>query len=196
MVLLVYDDQLYILPTKKNNSFLMKKVVSIWQPLQLIVFLRPFILKERGGGVMATIVTTLSERRRMKRWEFERGVLQSITLEELKHCAEAIFHNIVPFYFKTHPFLLDPCLDMGIDAYLIGAEYSRFGYLGESEERVYRRCEDELTELTYSLYTLLQGWIEEDTFVVESLHVASITFINTWWRKGFNEGKRRHRLKL
>ncbi len=145
---------------------------------------------------MATIVTTLSERRRMKQWQFERAVLQSLSLEELKYSAEKTFQDVVPFYFITHPFLLDACIDIAIDAYLVGAEYSRFGYLGEREDEVMERCDDQLTELVYSLFTLLQGWIDDETSVFEPLYTASTTFIHHWWRKGFKVGKKRHRLKL
>ncbi|UTW70800.1 DUF2521 family protein [Anaerobacillus sp. HL2] len=37
-------------------------------------------------------------------------------------------------------FAEDACVDFAIDAYLLGAEFSRFGYYGENELSVRRRC--------------------------------------------------------
>ncbi len=170
------------------------------QPFHYMLLRVSLILKEKadveGMKVVAMIVTTLSDRRRMKRWKFEREVLRKLSLEQLKQDAERSFRKVVPFYFLSHSYLLDPCMDMAIDAYLLGAEYSRFGYCGESEEQVLERCDEEVTELVFSLFNLLQGWLTDGEALLNTLHEATRNFIEEWWRKGFNEGKRRHRLRL
>lgn len=143
-----------------------------------------------------TVVTTLADRRREKQWKFERSVLRKLSLKELKADVEEQFKPVVPFYFLSHPFLLDPCMDMAIDAYLLGAEYGRFGYMGESEKEVRRRCEEELTDISYSIFNLLQGWLLESDFLLDSLKVATETFVDCWWTKGFREGEKRYRLRL
>ncbi|NEU32511.1 YbaK family protein [bacterium LRH843] len=145
---------------------------------------------------MSTIVTTLSDRRREKQWKFERNVLRKLSLEELKADAMEHFRPVVPFYFLSHPFLLDPCMDMAIDAYLLGSTYSRFGYLGESAHEVRKRCDEELTDISYTMFNILQGWLIDSDFLLDSLHVATEAFVMSWWEKGFKEGEKRHRMRL
>ncbi|ADC49809.1 hypothetical protein BpOF4_08755 [Alkalihalophilus pseudofirmus OF4] len=142
------------------------------------------------------VVSTFSEKRREKQWKFERGVLRQLSLKQLKEDVHKHFKPVVPFYFLSHPFLLDPCMDMAIDAYLVGAEYGRFGYLGESVSEVMARCEDELTDISFSLFNLLQGWNGDTDYLLESLKISSDVFIDRWWEKGFKEAEKRHRLRL
>lgn len=141
-------------------------------------------------------MTTLPDRRREKRWKFERSVLRRLSLKEVRTAVEAHFRSVVPFYFLSHPFLLDPCMDMAIDAYLLGAAYGRFGYIGESDEEVLLRSEEELTDLSHYVFDLLQGWLIDSDFLLDSLKEASDEFVLTWWKKGFSEGERQHRLRM
>ncbi|WP_332632860.1 YbaK family protein [Halalkalibacter flavus] len=141
-------------------------------------------------------VTLLSEKRREKQWKFERSVLRSLSLKKLRANVEDHFKSVVPFHFLSHPFLLDPCMDMAIDAYLLGAEYGKFGYLGESIVHVKRRCDDDVTEITHCIFNLLQGWLIESDYLLDSLQVATEAFVDHWWTKGFIEGEKRYRLRL
>lgn len=145
---------------------------------------------------MATIVTTLSDRRRVKRWKLERKVLRKLSLEQLKKDVEETYRSIIPFYFLSYPFLIDPCMNMAIDAYLVGAEYGRFGYLGESEQEAYARCEEEVAEITFSMFNLLQGWLMEEDYLLDSLYKATEDFVEYWWQKGFKEGEKQYRMRL
>ncbi|MCM3762342.1 YbaK family protein [Alkalihalobacillus oceani] len=143
-----------------------------------------------------TVVTTLAERRREKQWKFERSLLRKLSLKEIKASVETHFKTVVPFYFLSHPFLVDPCMDMAIDAYLLGAEYGRFGYLGETVEEVKQRCAEEMIDLTHAIFTLLQGWLLDNEYVLDSLKVATESFVDTWWTHGFKEAERQYRLRL
>ncbi len=143
-----------------------------------------------------TVVTTLADRRREKQWKFERKILQKLSLKELKADVEEQFKSVVPFNFLSHPFLLDPCMDMAIDAYLLGAEYGRFGYIGETEQEVKRRCDEEMTNITHSIFYLLQGWLLDSDFLLDSLKVATESFVDHWWAKGFKEAEKRYRMRL
>lgn len=87
-------------------------------------------------------------------------------------------------------------MDLAIDAYLLGADLGRLGFLGESDEKVKRRCEADLTELSHSLYNLLQMWGNEAVSFSEALNLSADSFVNEWWLAGFNEGKKRYLLKL
>ena len=141
-------------------------------------------------------VTVLSDKRREKQWKFERNVLKNLSLKDLKADVEEHFKPVVPFHFLSHPFLLDPCMDMAIDAFLLGAEYGKFGYLGESEKQVKERCDDDLTEISHCIFNLLQGWLLNSDYVLDSLQIATEAFVDRWWTKGFREGEKRYRLRL
>ncbi|GAE35378.1 YbaK family protein [Halalkalibacter akibai] len=141
-------------------------------------------------------VTVLSDKRREKQWKFERKILRNLSLKELKAHVEEHFKPVVPFHFLSHPFLLDPCMDMAIDAFLVGAEYSKFGYQGESEREVKRRCDDDLTEISNCIFNLLQGWLLDSDYLLDSLQIATEAFVDHWWTKGFREGEKRYRMRL
>jgi DNA phosphorothioation-dependent restriction protein DptG len=141
-------------------------------------------------------VTVLSDKRREKQWKFERNILKNLSLKDLKANVEEHFKSVVPFHFLSHPFLLDPCMDMAIDAFLLGAEYSKFGYLGESEMQVKQRCDDDITEISHCIFNLLQGWLIDSEYLLDSLQISTEAFVEHWWMKGFKEGEKRYRLRL
>ncbi|BAB03957.1 YbaK family protein [Halalkalibacterium halodurans] len=143
-----------------------------------------------------TVITTFTQKRREKQWKFERKMLRELTLQQIKKDIQTHFQDIIPFHFLTHPFLMDPCTDMAIDAYLLGAEFGRFGYYGEPAEKAKVRCEEELSDLSHYVFDLLQGWYTNSEFILDSLHVASQAFVDHWWRKGFEEGTKRYKLRL
>ena len=142
-----------------------------------------------------TVVVNLSDKRRKKQWRFERAILRHLSLQHLKKHVKGHFKSIIPFQFMASPFLVDPIMDLGIDAYLIGAEFSRLGFLGETDAEVKRRCELELSELSHSLFHIVYGWFDNGGYE-ESLSVLADTFVDHWWERGLEEGKKRYRLKL
>ncbi|WP_096202078.1 DUF2521 family protein [Bacillus sp. FJAT-45350] len=142
------------------------------------------------------VITTFSEKQREKRWSFERKVLREISLTEVRKNVQEHFETLFPFQFLTHPFLIDPCIDMAIDAYLVGAEYSRHGYFGETKEMVRERCDEEVREIRLQLFDLLNGWMSPNELSMDSLYIAVDMFVEEWWDKGFYKGKERYRLRL
>ncbi|UOE94289.1 DUF2521 family protein [Alkalihalobacillus sp. LMS39] len=143
-----------------------------------------------------TVITTFSEKQREKRWKFERKVLRQLSLTELRENVKQQFQPLFPLEFMNHPYLLDPCIDTAIDAYLLGAEYSRFGYHGEDVTEVKARCKEELDEVQIQIFELLESWFLYDGIRMESLAICVDVFIQTWWERGFFEGQKRYRLRL
>ncbi|MBU8908578.1 YbaK family protein [Desertibacillus haloalkaliphilus] len=143
-----------------------------------------------------TVITTFAEKQRKKRWLFERKVLRELSLKEISEGVKEHFKYLFPTQYLRHPFLEDPCIDIAIDAYLLGAEFSRFGYYGETMNQVRKRCFPDIHELISSLFELLQGWTYQADFVADSLFVAVETYVYHWWEKGFSEGEKRYRLRL
>lgn len=143
-----------------------------------------------------TLITTFMEKQREKRWKFERKLLGQLSLKELKEDATNHFKPIFSMQFAHCPFLIDPCVDTAIDGYLLGAEYSRFGYFGETATSAKQRCEYELSEVHLQLFDLLEPWYQYRDPALDSLEIAVRSFVDKWWEKGFNEGEKRYRLRL
>ncbi|MFV8829697.1 DUF2521 family protein [Alkalihalobacterium sp. APHAB7] len=143
-----------------------------------------------------TVITTFSEKQREKRWKFERKVLRQLSLNDLKKDAQQHFEPLFPFHFQYEPFLIDPIIDAAIDSFLIGAEFSRFGYYGELLRDVRFRCEDELKDIYTQLFYILEAWYTYRDIGLDSLYLAVEQFVEKWWEKGFTEGTKRYRMRL
>ncbi|WNF36987.1 DUF2521 family protein [Bacillaceae bacterium IKA-2] len=141
------------------------------------------------------VITTFEERRRKKQWNFERKVLRKLSLSTIRDNVHSHFPSVFEHQKNGESFIEDICVDFAIDAYLLGAEFSRFGYYGESELLVRRRCKDMYGNHVSHLYRQLSGWLytnDEDEFLLKLCE----SFILYWWEKGFQEGEKRYRLKL
>lgn len=141
------------------------------------------------------VITTFEDRRRKKQWNFERQVLRKLSLSTIRGFIHTHFPSIFDNQKIGTGFVEDVCVDFAIDAYLLGAEYSRFGYLGESELIARRRCQDEYNEHIQHLYHQLSGWIYNND-QNDNFHTLCEGFILYWWERGFQEGEKRYRMKL
>ncbi|AGE20758.1 YbaK family protein [Geobacillus zalihae] len=144
-----------------------------------------------------TVITSLAEKRQEKQLRYERNMLRELSLEKLR--TKALEH-FVPFYtaYRMFPSVVEEgCIDLAIEAYLLGARYSRFGYYGEPAASVRCRCAQEEKYLIDTLFDFLCFWgnIDND-FLSQSLYDACEQYIGNWWTEGFERGKKRHRLKL
>lgn len=140
------------------------------------------------------VITTLEDRRRKKQWNFERKVLRKLSLTSIR----SYIHIHFPLLFAEQKvgisYAEDACVDFAIDAYLLGAEFSRFGYYGENELSVRRRCQQEYDEHIDHLFNHLSGWVKNEQD--NDLRPLCEHFIRYWWEKGFQEGEKRYRMKL
>lgn len=143
-----------------------------------------------------TVVTTFMEKQREKRWKFERKLLGELSILKLKEDAKIHFAPLFSMQFSHCPFLVEPCMDTAIDAYLLGAEFSRFGYFGETSIEAKNRCEKELNEIYYQLFDLLEPWFQYRNPTLDSLALAVQYFVEKWWEKGFLEGEKKYKLRL
>lgn len=142
-----------------------------------------------------TVITTFHERQREKRWKFERVVLRKLSLLAVQRSIRQYFQPVLSFEVFTLPYLIDQCLDIAVEAYLLGAEYSRFGYYGEGEESVLKRCNRELMELHEQLEGYFFIWLNDDNERI-TYEATVRQFIYHWWKEGFAEGSRGYRLRL
>ncbi|WP_027410608.1 DUF2521 family protein [Anoxybacteroides tepidamans] len=143
------------------------------------------------------VITSFKEKKREKEIKYERKMLRELSLEKLRVQAHQYF---LPFYQRHRVFpsvVEEGCIDMAIEAYLLGASYSRFGYYGESIEQVKKRSAREEKHLIDALFDFLCFWSDVgDINAGEPLYYACESYIAHWWTEGFEKGKKRWRLKL
>lgn len=147
---------------------------------------------------MVTVVTTFYEKKREKQIRYEKSVLKELTIKALRDKLKQCFgtSSFTSMYILQAG-IEEACYDVAIEAYLLGAHLSRFGYYGESMESVRKRCADEEKHLIDTLYNFLLYWGNGlEGIYSESLYYSCEKYVENWWIEGFRNGKRRHKLRL
>ncbi len=144
------------------------------------------------------VITTFKDRRREKQIKYERSVLRDLSISMLKERVNHYFGSTrVASSFLMNTGIEEACYDLALEAYLLGAKYSKFGYYGETLEQVRQRCFYEEKHLIDTLYNFLLYWGSgEEGSLSESLYYNCEQYVYTWWRDGFEKGERRHKLRL
>lgn len=144
------------------------------------------------------LVTTLHEKRKAKQLKYEKSVLREISIKTLKKRVNQYFGSSqLTSSLMMESGIEEACYDVAIEAYLLGAHFSRFGYYGESVEDVKQRCLAEEKHLIDTLYNFLLYWGNGMEGVYsESLYYLCESYVSSWWMEGFRNGERRHKLRL
>ncbi|MGG0186238.1 DUF2521 family protein [Bacillus rhizoplanae] len=139
------------------------------------------------------VIVSLKEKQREKQLKYERKILRELSLQTLRENIRDCF-----FMDTLHRHYEDYCIEVGIESYLLGARYSKFGYYGESLLDVKSRSSHEEVQLTEMLFHFLISaslhTLEENED--EQLYQLCQRFINAWWQQGYEKGERRYRMKL
>lgn len=143
------------------------------------------------------VVTTFYQKKREKQLKYEKSVLREISIKALQERVRQIFGSSnLTSSLLLHSGIEEACYDVAIEAYLLGAHFSRFGYYGEPIENVRKRCRREETHLIDTLYNFLLLWESEEGVYHESLYYLCDCYVDSWWVEGFQNGQRRHKLRL
>ncbi|MGG5254644.1 YbaK family protein [Neobacillus sp. SM06] len=144
------------------------------------------------------VITTLKDKRREKQIKYERSVLRDLSLSMLKERVNQYFGSTrIASSLLMNTGIEEACYDLALEAYLLGAKYSKFGYYGETIEQVRQRCFYEEKHLIDTLYNFLLYWGSgEEGSLSESLYYNCEQYVYTWWKDGFDKGERRHKLRL
>ncbi|MEH7352532.1 YbaK family protein [Neobacillus drentensis] len=145
-----------------------------------------------------TVITTFKERRREKQIKYERSVLKELSINTLKERVRQYFGSTrIASSFVMNTGIEEACYDVALEAFLLGAKFSKFGYYGEDMEAVRLRCFKEEKHLIDTLYNFLLYWgSEEEGTMSESLYYLCEQYIHVWWREGYEKGQRRLKLRL
>lgn len=144
------------------------------------------------------VITTFKEKRRDKQIKYERSVLKELSVKTLKARVQQYFGSSnIASSFIMNSGIEEACYDVALEAYLLGAKFSKFGYYGESLEEARNRCFREEKHLIDTLYNFLLYWGNgSEGIMSESLYYSCEGYIDVWWREGFDKGQRRHKLRL
>ncbi|AST94083.1 MULTISPECIES: DUF2521 family protein [Sutcliffiella] len=144
------------------------------------------------------VVTTFKEKRREKQQKYERKMLREISVELLRNKVREFFGPQLKMNGRPIEAVEEGCLDVAIEAYLLGASYGKFGYQGENEEKVRTRCYREEKYLIDTLYDYFLYWgvFCESDMECESFYYKCESFILYWWRDGFEKSIKRYRMRL
>ncbi|MED4402198.1 DUF2521 family protein [Metabacillus fastidiosus] len=138
-------------------------------------------------------VISLKVKRHEKELKYEKRMLKELSLNEIKHKISHNFDEII----KPNS-IEDGCVDFAIEAFLLGARYSRFGYYGESMQIANGRCQYEEKQLVNDLYEYVIEWGKFKHNNLDSAEVFNKCryYISSWWKEGFLRGEKRHKLRL
>ncbi|WP_158282301.1 DUF2521 family protein [Salipaludibacillus keqinensis] len=142
------------------------------------------------------VIFTLGEKRKEKQWKYQRTMLRSLQISNMKKDVQRRFFAHEVQETVSQLYLQDFCLDVGIDAYLLGAEFARFGYYGESEFMVMQRCAGEIMAQIDQTVAQFSAWLNLDEPQADVYKEVATGYIYEWWRQGFDEGKKRYHLRL
>jgi hypothetical protein len=142
------------------------------------------------------VITTFREKQYKKRITFERKVLRELSLNGLKTEFNRLFFPFFQYSLLFQDEIQDTSIDIAIEAYLLGAEFSRFGYHGESIESIKQRSSEAEKRLSDTLFEYWQFWSYAPDQILDSLHMCCDAFVQRWWREGFEKGQRRYKMRL
>jgi hypothetical protein len=144
------------------------------------------------------VITSLKDKRREKQIKYERSVLKDLSIKMLKERVQQYFGSTrIASSLIMNTGIEEACYDVALEAYLLGAKFSKFGYHGENLEEVRTRCFKEEKHLIDTLYNFLLYWGNGDEGAMsESLYYLSEQYVHVWWREGYEKGQMRHKLRL
>ncbi|WP_153125703.1 YbaK family protein [Peribacillus tepidiphilus] len=144
------------------------------------------------------VITNLKERQREKQIKYERTVLREMSPKLLKERVQTYLFSNHRLGVTYSEIVEEGCFDVAIEAFLLGANFSKFGYYGETAEEAKKRCEKEEKHLIDTLFNFILYWgkVGDYDLFNESLYYQCEQYVNSWWIDGFEKGKRRYKLRL
>ncbi|UII56109.1 YbaK family protein [Cytobacillus spongiae] len=144
------------------------------------------------------VITTFYEKKREKQIKYERSMLRDLSIKALKESVQMAFGSSrLTSSLMMNTGIEEGCYDVAIEAYLLGAHFSRFGYYGESQDMVKSRCSDEYQHLVDTLYNFLLYWGDgEEGPLSEDMYYICEQYVNRWWLEGIRNGEKKHKLRL
>ncbi|RHW33941.1 DUF2521 family protein [Neobacillus notoginsengisoli] len=144
------------------------------------------------------VITSFTEKRREKQIKYERSVLRELSINVLKKRVQDYFGSVrLQAGLFQNPGIQEACYDVALEAFLLGANFSKFGFVGEDLDSILSRCEAEESHLIDTLFNFLLYWGGgDDGIYSESLYLTCEQYVRTWWLDGYEKGRLRQKLRL
>lgn len=144
------------------------------------------------------VITSFKEKRLAKQIKFERQLLKELSIKKLKNNVDQFFGKCeLTANLLLNAGIEEACYDVAIEAYILGGQFSRFGYYGETIEQIKLRCENEFYHFVETLYNFFLYWGAENNSVAsDQLYDICEQFVDYWWLNGYDNGERHYKLKL
>lgn len=144
------------------------------------------------------VITTLREKQKTKQVKYDRKILRELSIETLKARVQEFLATDRVAGAHFNDVLEEACYDVAIEAFLLGANYSKFSSYGESRETVRYRCRNEEKHITDTLFNFILYWgkVGDNDIYNESLYYRCEGYVGAWWKEGFEKGEKRRKMRL
>lgn len=144
-----------------------------------------------------TVIMNFDLKKREKQIKYERSVLKELSVKDLKEKVARYFGSSqLTSSVIMNEGMEEACYDVAIEAFLLGANFSKFSAWGEDIPTIKNRCLEEDKHLKDTLFHFLLYWGSEESSKNESLYYLCEQFVNAWWLEGFNKAIKRKKLRL
>ncbi|CAM4204370.1 DUF2521 family protein [Lederbergia lenta] len=144
-----------------------------------------------------SVITNFEDRKRKKQLTNERKILSDLSINALKKSVLLHFYAARLAADLLDEGIEEACLDVAIEAYLLGADFGRFIVVGETMEMTRKRCHQEIAHFTETLYHF---WLyldyDRSTLEDDSIYIVCEKFVQYWWKEGYLKAERRYKLRL
>lgn len=144
-----------------------------------------------------TVIMNFDLKKREKQIKYEKSVLRELSVKDLK---EKVAHYFGSSQLTSSVIMNqgmeEACYDVAIEAFLLGANFSKFSAWGEDIPTIKNRCLEEDKHLKDTLFHFLLYWGSEESSKNESLYYLCEQFVNAWWLEGYNKAIKRKKLRL
>lgn len=144
------------------------------------------------------VILSFKEKRRDKQLRYERKVLKDLKPKLLKERYHSFMADQQSLGITSSHVLEEGCYDVAIEAFLLGANFSKFQHYGESVDTIKARCFHEEKHLIDTLFNFILYWgkISDFDMYNESLYYRCEQYVDNWWHDGFFSGAKRYKLRL
>lgn len=144
-----------------------------------------------------TVIMDFDLKKREKQIKYERSVLKELSIKDLKAKVARYFGSSqLTKSVIINEGMEEACFDVAIEAFLLGANFSKFNEWGEDIPTIKNRCLEEDKHLKDTLFHFLLYWGSEESSKNESLYYLCEQFVDAWWLEGFHKANKRRKLRL
>ncbi|WP_160112529.1 DUF2521 family protein [Salicibibacter kimchii] len=140
-------------------------------------------------------VVSFQEHKRLKDWEVEKKLLQTLSMEDMVYASEK---HLIPacgdFQFR-HSFLEEICMDVAIETFISSAKRGMIeARTGKAQDNP--ADEEQVKQRATELKAFMVDWIQDEHINRGQIANGAEAYVQHWWQVGLKTGKDRAQLRL